>query len=278
MDRRRDKLQRTTLSERFDEKSVEDILVNLPVKSLVRFKSVSKTWKSFIEDPCFIEMYRSKAHPPKLLISQQCGHSITVYSPKDGFEGGVAIHKVTLPWCMELKKTPSSIDGLFCFMDPSMPSPVHSAATCIYNPATRQITPWAQTTVPLEFGPDIIRTPTYGFGFDPLTKTYKLVCVWNIFRFRFPNLEVELHHICEVLTVGGENQWRKIDEVPPVGLYEPVGVYANGSIYWRNKELIVAFDVGTEKFTKHSILFHQYPRISNAPHNPNNNRNHPNNL
>ncbi|KAI3938529.1 hypothetical protein MKX01_030822 [Papaver californicum] len=55
----------------------------------------------------------------------------------------------------------------------------------------------------------------------------------------------------------GENEWKTIDELSPV---KPFGkaVYTNGSIYWRNcgdklckppdVEVILAFNVGTEKF------------------------------
>ncbi|KAI3877117.1 hypothetical protein MKX03_027643, partial [Papaver bracteatum] len=105
---------------------------------------------------------------------------------------------------------------------------------------------------------DTAQTPTYGFGFDPLTKTYKLVYVLEIPKAYF-STSSKVQHICQVLTVGGRgNQWRNIDEVPPVQLFESAGVYANGSIYWRNagadsitppdEELIVAFDIGTERF------------------------------
>ncbi|KAI3948696.1 hypothetical protein MKW92_014354 [Papaver armeniacum] len=251
MDKRR---RGKTLSSSLDDKSVEDILVKLPVKSLVRFKSVSKTWKSFIEeDSSFIQSHLSRSEA-QLVITTTCGgYSLKVFSPKDGFQGGEAIHQVTLPWPLGAT-VPRPIHGLFCFIDHT-----DNYATRIYNLATRQATPWAQTCVPAQRGAWVTQTPTYGFGFDPLTKTYKLVCVWEIARDSICSYEVD--HICEVLTVGageGGNQWRKIDEVPPVQLYEPAGVYANGSIYWRNagkslsldpdEELIVAFDVGAEKF------------------------------
>ncbi|KAI3943248.1 hypothetical protein MKW92_024912 [Papaver armeniacum] len=229
--RRRDKLQRKTLSDRLDDKSVEDILVNLPVKSLSHLS-------------------RSKTHPPQLLISiYYGGGSVKIFTPENGFQGGVAVHKVTIPWAVNNKPLP--INGFFCFVD------VSNGATRIYNLGTRRVTPWAQTCIPLQRGPFVEQTPTYGFGFDPLTNNYKVLCIWEISSRSAFNREIT--RICEVLTVGGENQWRKIDEVPPVRLYGPPdGVYANGSIYWRNAgasfcnppadELIVAFDVGTEKF------------------------------
>lgn len=245
-----------SLSNRLDDNSVENILVRLPVKSLVRFKSVSKTWESFIEeDSSFIESHLSlsKAHP-QLVISRYNGKTVQLFSPKDGFQGGEAVHRVTLPWVLD-ENVPRPIHGLFCFIDES------DTATRIYNLGTRQVTPWAQTApVPLQWMSafDVMKTPTYGFGFDPSTKTYKLVYVLEIPEDYF-STSSKLQLICQVLTVGRRgNQWRNIDEVPPVRLFESAGVYAKASIYWRNdgadsftppdKELIVAFDVGSEKF------------------------------
>ncbi|XP_026440582.1 F-box protein At3g61340-like [Papaver somniferum] len=258
MDRGRDKLQRTSLSNRLDEKSAEDILINLPVKSLVRFKSVSKSWQSFIEDPSFIESYlsRSKAHP-QLLTTIRDTDSIVVPSPEDGFKGGAALHKVKIPWSRAGMSNP--IHGwLFCLVDRNI------RCTRIYNLGTRQATPWAKTCIPLNIGASIVQTPSYGFGSDPLTNSCKVVCVWE--KYSLTSLSMKnpkgVKHSCEVFRVGGGggNRWRKIDEVPPVRLFGSTGVYANGSIYWRNdsvnsffvprdSELIVAFDVGTEKFS-----------------------------
>ncbi|MCL7047851.1 hypothetical protein MKW94_006519 [Papaver nudicaule] len=240
--------KRKTLTNRLDDKSLEDIFVNLPVKSLVRFKCVSKTWQSFIEDPSFVQLHlnRSKQHPQILIATSSGGGPVQVYSPMDGFKGGVAVHQVTIPESSEIAML-SPINGLFCFVD--------RYATRMYNLATRQFTPWAKTSITMQGG---TQTPTYGFGFDPLTNKYKILCVWEISGIGLEYEMGKVDHICEVFTVGGENKWREIDVVPPVSRLAGGLTYANGSIYSRNggrtafhppdTELIVAFDVGTEKF------------------------------
>ncbi|KAI3843352.1 hypothetical protein MKX03_030453 [Papaver bracteatum] len=253
-----DKSQRKTLSDRLDDLSVEDILVNLPVKSLMRFKCVSKSWKSLIEeDSSLIESHLSlsKARPPQLLIS--ISNSILFYTPKDHheFEGGVVLrNKVTIPWYRHAMLNP--IHGLFCILD------ALKNVTCMFNLDTRKTTPRSQSSTPFRWGsPPITSQPTYGFGFDPSTNKYKILCVWEIpaksVGYEGYGGMTGVDHICEVFTVGGENQWRKIHEVPPVRLYGGA-VYADGSIYMRNagstfssrpdNEVIVAFDVGIEKF------------------------------
>ncbi|KAI3842367.1 hypothetical protein MKX03_032768, partial [Papaver bracteatum] len=142
------KSQRKRLSARLDDKSVEDILVNLPVKSLMRFKCVSKGWKSFIEEnSSFIQSHlsRSKERPPQLLI-KICDY-ISFFSPKDHhhhgyFQGGVDfLHRVTVPWRNGAVFNP--IHGLFCIVD------VSNGDTCVFNLNTRQTTPWAQSSIPM---------------------------------------------------------------------------------------------------------------------------------
>ncbi|KAJ0828768.1 putative F-box domain-containing protein [Helianthus annuus] len=42
----------------------EEIIKRLPVKSLIRFRSVSKSWKSLIDSSNFITHYRNRVQLP----------------------------------------------------------------------------------------------------------------------------------------------------------------------------------------------------------------------
>ncbi|KAI3867301.1 hypothetical protein MKW98_001735 [Papaver atlanticum] len=223
---------------RLDDNSLEEILINLPVKSLMRFKCS--------------HLSRSKTHPQLLIKTYDDNDSSEIIlTPEDGFKGGVALHKVKIPWAKQASMLNQSIDGLFCFVNYSY------CLTCIYNLGTRQVTPWAQSCIPIQGDEYVKHKPIYGFGFDPLTNNYKVLRDWEISRHGYEYEEMgRVDHICEVFTVGG-NRWRKIDEVPPGRLDRFTGVYANGSIYWRNdegsfeqqdNEVIVAFGIGTERF------------------------------
>ncbi|KAI3925838.1 hypothetical protein MKW92_046756 [Papaver armeniacum] len=239
--------QATNLSNIFDNNSMHQILSYLPVKTLMKFKCVSKSWESLTRDPSFIKLHRSKA-PLQILIMIYKGDSIEVYAPKNDFQGGEAICKATIPWGGLV--IPKPVNGLFCFINSKR------SVSRVYNLATQQSTPWISIPVPsvTELAhATATKLPKYDFGFDPSTGQHKVLCTWAISKIGVMT-SGKVDHICQVFTLG-ENL--KIDQVPPVRP-DGVSVYANGSIYRRNRndnffkppdiELIVAFDVGTEKF------------------------------
>ncbi|MCL7034250.1 hypothetical protein MKW94_016774 [Papaver nudicaule] len=90
----------------------------------------------------------------------------------------------------------------------------------------------------------------------------------------FEEVGTDEEQVCEVFTVG-ENTWRRIDAVPPYSLLSKVtyagdllqynqdckSVYVKGKIYWRFRytrkgEVLMVFDVTTEKFGVISIPKH----------------------
>ncbi|KAI3850514.1 hypothetical protein MKW92_002190 [Papaver armeniacum] len=235
-----------SLSDLLDNNSMHQILSNLPVKTLMKFKCVSKSWESLTRDPAFINLYRSKTQL-QLLVMIYKGDSILVYTPKYGLQGGEALHKAEIPWGRVHIFKP--VNGFFFFVDS------RRSVSCVYNLATQQSTPWIPIPAPDLPHAGATKSPTYGFGFDPSTGQHKVLCTWVISKIGAMSFG-KVDHVCQVFTLG-ENQWRTIDQVPPVRP-DGVSVYANGSIYRRNRddylfkppevEVIVAFDVGTEKF------------------------------
>ncbi|CAN1193967.1 Putative F-box protein At1g19160, partial [Linum perenne] len=188
---------------------VSQILTRLPVKSLMRFKSVSKGWKSIIEkDEHFINLHHthSKSRPADF-------HS--------GCDGGIInVHSV--------RRIQSSVNclgpvrGLLCLVD-------HFAVR-ICNVSTGEVTPWIKSNAEkINYSSSILSPDIffmcislqYFFGFDPCSGKHKVLCFWW-------NLETVLTPHCEVLTVGEDNRWRVIDAVPPfrTSSYGNLDVYA----------------------------------------------------
>lgn len=75
---------------------------------------------------------------------------------------------------------------------------------------------------------------SYGFGFDPVTKDYKVVCKWMVREgWRSANCIPDNSEFWEALTLG-QNEWRTISDAPPfkIGFNIISSVYVHGSIYW----------------------------------------------
>ncbi|KAI3953621.1 hypothetical protein MKW92_013905 [Papaver armeniacum] len=262
---------------------LREILSRLPIKSLMRFKCVSKHWQfSICQDQGLIDLHftRSKERCPDLFIvvpsytkvelSKRNGYvGIRDYKYKQSvllgnlFESGTRAIRTTVTrleqesFCYTEILNP--VNGLICFVNRRL------AAVRILNPTTRESTPWIASSLrqkKYNFIADYscgIWLPTYFFGFDPVTKQHKVLCTW---RVRGPvtrnsnvvkiGKDIQWADFCEVLTVG-ENTWRYIYEKVPFSYTVKFSVYANGFIYWGKQsigipEILNAFDVGQEKF------------------------------
>ncbi|CAN0852844.1 Putative F-box protein At1g32420 [Linum grandiflorum] len=240
-----------------DDLVATEILSRLPAKSLMRFKSVCKPWKSIIEqDSNFINLHhtRSQACPPRLLtivLNGKQGKTSEsfdfLFADMDCGEDHVRGASIQNEWSVRLPSQYTQIKGpvrgLFCFVDKS--------EVLIYNFSTREIvTPWIRSKIS---GSREWEKPVCQFGFDPDTGEHKVIFVWHASR--------AAPSTCfEVLTVGVDASWRTIDAgnvIPPQFLFVKSS-YVNGSIYWmsHNKigqpvaddEFLVAFDIGPEKF------------------------------
>ncbi|KAI3973838.1 hypothetical protein MKX01_030414 [Papaver californicum] len=288
-----------------DEGLLCKILSRLPVRSLLRFKSVCKRWLSLIKhNAYFINLHftRLQSRPNILFITplqkQICGRDGYWYQPSETprqsifladisslLEGSgrssssigngkeeAVIRNVRMTtdedWFVyDLVLKP--VNGLVCFVDRK------AAAVRIYNVSTRERKKKNQ----FEKEDDTIKInrltfPIYQFGFDPSTMEHKVFCFWRLSRTQYflgRSCESQSCASWEALTVGRDTKWRKISAVPSddnqMKLNEVVPpldmgncrVYANSTTYLlRNSldyrddiydpEVIVAFDVGSEKF------------------------------
>ncbi|XP_010458512.1 PREDICTED: F-box protein At1g11270-like [Camelina sativa] len=235
---------------------VELILERLPVESLVRFKSVSKSWKSTIESHLFQErqfIRRMQSRGPDVLsVFLSFSGTSDVDVPNTVDERIVLGSSVACTFRFPVTGSMichGSCDGLLC-------------TYCVYTPSVvvNPATGWHQT-FPLsnlqKFLADrydkhdyVYATPRLGFGKDKLKGTYKPVWLYNPSDFGGLDSNVTTT-TCEVFDFS-TNAWRYVHPASPyrVNNYH-YPVYLDGSLHWLTEceePKVLSFDLHTETF------------------------------
>ncbi|KAL5826153.1 hypothetical protein ACOSQ3_017996 [Xanthoceras sorbifolium] len=215
-----------------------DILAKLPVKSIVRFRCVSKLCNSSVVTPSFVSVrtIHFPIKPTGLLITCSARLQSSQMFFYADFNGGSAVPLLTIPPRFS-RYTTQSLNGLVC-LD-------FGICAKICNPSTRQA-----ITLPFVIP---VSSPsassTYfcvnSFGFDPVTKQYKVLNSWKV-----PGRDPEYR----VFTLGTKS-WRLVRGGP---LYYPQreSICIGGIIYFRSwtstakdsRAVLVAFEVHNETF------------------------------
>ncbi|XP_076922044.1 F-box/kelch-repeat protein At2g43270-like [Bidens hawaiensis] len=199
---------------------LEQILIRLDVKDLIRCKSVYKSWKSFISSPRFV-----KAH---------LNHNIK--SDRDNQRLGHRRIRICYGVAPNLSCIVGSCNGLVCIY------PIVGEFLVI-NPSTREEK--KLQTLPNEFEEATIRRLiTWGFGYDSYSDDYKVVV----------GLETPPPTRFHVLSLKS-NTWKVIGE----SKYHSMGgngILCDGVLYWfmanikLKKLIIISFDLSTEELKK----------------------------
>ncbi|KAI8558649.1 hypothetical protein RHMOL_Rhmol04G0113000 [Rhododendron molle] len=207
-----------------------EILVRLPVESLIRFTSVCKTWHSLITSPSFIAKHlnHSKTNTENFLI--------TTYTFIDNREcyllcRGDEFTELESPFSTSLgqKRIVGNCNGLLCMVDTSLSS---------------YIILWFALFV-------------LGFGAHPTTHEYVLVLIVyekaDIELGKFPS-KVELY-------TQGTGSWRSIATVGHphhIAHFNCLQAFVNGAIHWiafdrrvvnGQSSLIMLFNMGSQAFS-----------------------------
>ncbi|KAH6764724.1 hypothetical protein C2S51_015973 [Perilla frutescens var. frutescens] len=221
---------------------VEEILLNLPLKSVLRFSTVSEAWNSIVSDLGFIKRYRGREkialmstspsltsfHDPSLSSIS----SLSSFTPKDATDLVYPVPEGDL----YLK---ASCDELWCFQAGN--------ALFLGNPSMKTYRKLPDPLIPLDgYEPDHeLGGFVYGLGYDSVGDDYKLL--------KFPTAketESELYSL-------KNDSWKKISSSPPY-LIDCIDqrqfVFLNGMLHCIStcpepeKMFLVSFDLSTEKY------------------------------
>ncbi|OMO52203.1 hypothetical protein COLO4_37366 [Corchorus olitorius] len=221
------------------------ILVCLPPKSLLRFKTVSKHWLSLITDPKFKPKHNSKTISGLFAccLSRQSNAEydfINLKSPNPSRPPFRSLNFVDDPLGVHILQ---SCNGLMlCRSYRANPQ----EATCyIYNPTTKQYTVLPGTQGSNDPSWDLKIIYDVKLAFDPSKSPYyKVICIYDS---DLPN-----HYQMEIYSSKSGGPWKKLLGSPftaPDNGHFSNGVYWNGAIHWFNVwGTSLCFDVEEEKF------------------------------
>ncbi|XP_049358803.1 F-box protein CPR1-like [Solanum verrucosum] len=239
----------TNNGEDFPEDLIREILLRLPVKSLLRFKRICKNWYTLIKNPSFIREHLnfSKNNPPQLLIYD---YGAPGDFPPITFISDYGIdaptHEVNPQSFEGMTNLLGSLDGLF-FLEREINNDVLCA---LWNPATREVRDLL-SAVGIKFESFFNSNQVFGFGLDVLTNDYKVV----YYNCKNKNATV---YSCS------RDSWRIFKHenvcdnrnVEYVDTFYGSTTYLNGSYYWMLRKNInfnftfkfLSFNFGNEVF------------------------------
>uniref|UniRef100_A0A7N1A2C8 F-box domain-containing protein n=1 Tax=Kalanchoe fedtschenkoi TaxID=63787 RepID=A0A7N1A2C8_KALFE len=223
------------------------ILLNLPVKFLLRFRSVSKSWNDIITSPAFAKHHcrNARSNPRAHHLFRQCllhnDEETLHYTTLNDYVSSACYCgrrlpppplKFQLPLKLSESSDPtrkggflfdsSSWDGMMCT---STYGPNHTAAILVWNPFTRQIRRVSWPAAYTEY--QTVLYSFVGFGYDHTADDYKIVVHTHDFS------------ICAsrtfVMALRSSNDaWRSIDELsaPWGSRHWKAVTLDNGDVYW----------------------------------------------
>ncbi|XP_074276844.1 F-box/kelch-repeat protein At3g06240-like [Silene latifolia] len=246
----------------FPDEILVEILLKLPVKSILRFKTLSKHYYSLIRSQFFIRQHLALARLNDKLnyydqsIVRPILDSIRLFNNRSSYFEELNApppFRTTTVGPSNFKYLISGpVDGLYCYIDPMCDT------FAVWNPSTREtfILPSLSDAYNKHIAKVSFRAPLYfrrcsacGFGYDDTTDDYKVVLI-----HKFKN--INKYKLFSIFTFSvSKCEWRKTEEsfgLDNSNIKSHIGVFVRGACHWLYEPSsnlgysILAFDMSTE--------------------------------
>ncbi|XVF82964.1 hypothetical protein PTKIN_Ptkin16aG0094500 [Pterospermum kingtungense] len=246
---------------------ITQILLKLPVKSIIRFKSVANTWNKLFQNPSFVFHHHSNSRKKKRFLVHYCYYDRDTRNICNDIRLSVDEALVSYHDLSQQPHSPFSalndfhafrydyrVDhGLFCLLDDV------KSRIALWNPATREyrILPQCNRNLPSKLK---IFSHNFGFGLDPLSNDYKVICKRG-YQDLNKGMSRPRHHAA-VYNMSTDS-WRVLKE-EDVHFFQHLAILnnsdtcVNGTYYWLANEptlyegyndyYVLAFCFSTEAF------------------------------
>ncbi|XP_059284690.1 F-box/kelch-repeat protein At3g23880-like [Lycium ferocissimum] len=222
---------------------INEILLRLPVKSLLRLTCVSKSWLALISNHAFIKTHlrlsannENNSHHKLMLRYNQpkyplkgCSfrsliyESVTEASDLDCLvKNGHSLRIV------------GSVNGLV-FLSSG------AKELLLWNPAIRKYKKFPDYKPRLK---STIRCVTYGFGYDEFRDDYKVVGIFRLYEYdSLDHVEVGIYSL-------SSDSWRSKDAFPGKMRFVYPSKLLYGKVHWATTAGIISIDMADEKWGK----------------------------
>lgn len=240
------------------EELVAEILLKLPVKSLLRFKCVCKSWYALIKGANFVNQHLCYANTSSsgsliFMLYDAASRKYGISLVSDETLKSVPSAQLKLPPSCEklanwgdLFTFLGPVNGIYCIYD-------EYSDVVLWNPSTkefRHLPPTDQPNIPRG---ELSAGVNTGFGFDPKTNDYKVIRIMTYCYEKY--IDGPRFHRAELYTLSTD-AWSELDPLLPcqiTGLDIHNG-YLSGAYHWlaydntRKKDLVLSFDMADEVF------------------------------
>ncbi|XP_074313592.1 F-box protein CPR1-like [Silene latifolia] len=225
-----------------------NILTRLPIKSVLRFKTVCKDWYNYTNSSYFINIHRQDAlheshdYTDLLILcgTPDCFNSSHKYLEAPNYTSGI------LELIIDVNYTHTSIvgtcNGLICIRCRSLDD-ISGFVLC--NPVTREYSRFIKPP-PINYDSILHRDCQYGFGYDVVSHDYKIV---NITKLSHDSIV----HVYST----NSSSWKEVEKASEMNdVHGTCGVVASNKLHWfiwkrnqgNNDDGILSFDLDTDKF------------------------------
>ncbi|XP_059313387.1 F-box/kelch-repeat protein At3g23880-like isoform X1 [Lycium ferocissimum] len=232
---------------------ITEILLKLPVKSLLKFRSVSKSWLELISTPHFVKTHLLLStsnkdythHGVMFKFASTSDHGV-----KDCSLSALLYDSVTEALDLDYPgKNPNgypclvgSVNGLICLSI----SLFHGLDDLfIWNPSIRRYKKLPNYRLNYDEEEEEPGDFKFGFGYDELQDDYKVVGAFPIYRYiALCRVEVKIYSL-------RSNSWRRIGDFQDRELKDHSAKFVNGKLHWLDRgRNIISFDLADEKWAE----------------------------
>ncbi|XP_057797415.1 F-box/kelch-repeat protein At3g23880-like [Salvia miltiorrhiza] len=222
---------------------IEEILSRLPVKSLLRFRCVSKPWRSLIDSKWFIKTHlQNSARNPslarhKVLLLKSVSKQMLMRRPVLDSSEDQALE---LEFPIDFDCIVGSCNGLVCL--------VSNKQFVLWNPSTgisKKLPPYVD-----DYKTRYIYYDSCGFGWDESSGDYKVFAATTTTRSARATAMTYSLKRDSWKEVKGWDSWKKTNGISILGDGMRMGMLASGSLHWEmcdtDRRGVVAFDLKRE--------------------------------